>query len=131
MKEQIKVFVAVLSTIGLLMTGAFAVSASGPQWQPMVGNGAVFAEGGAIPEAAGKCTKMKVSDQALWFATDKKGNVYEDKVVDKYPTGTTTIASGFEYNCIPKNTTLTVVYYYGGSDTEPVFTDSPKEAPRD
>ncbi len=131
MREQTKVFLAVLCTFGLLMTGALAASAGGPQWQPMVGNGTVLAEGAAIPEGAGKCSKMQISDPALWFATDKKGNVYEDKIVDQYPTGTTTIASGFEYNCIPKNTTLTVVYYFGGFDTEPVFTDSSKESPSD
>ena len=129
MRGQIKVFLAVLCTLGLLMTWAFAASAVGPQWQS-AGNRTALAPGasGAIPEEAAKCTKMQVSDPALWFAMDKDGNVYVDKVVDQYPTGTSYIASGFEYNCIPKNTTLTVVYYFGGSDTEPVFSDSAKEA---
>jgi hypothetical protein len=126
MKTQIKVFLAVLSTFVLLMSAALAAFAGGPTWHPLEGSGVLLDEVSAIPKDA-KCTKMQVSDPVLWFATDKKGNVYPDKVTKQYPTGTTTIASGFEYNCIPQSTTLTVVYYFGGTDTEPVFTDSTKE----
>jgi hypothetical protein len=128
MSRQLKVFLAVLSTLVLLLASVLTAVAGGPQWQSPVDGVGMSAAGANIPEQA-KCTKMEISDPALWFATDKDGNVYSDKVVDQYPTGASYIAAGFEYNCILKNTTVTVVYYYGGFDTEPVFTDSSKESP--
>jgi len=127
MKTQMKVFLSVLSTLVLVLVSVLGAFASTPAWRAAPGN-ATVAENDALPQAAA-CTKMQISNPALWFATDKKGNVYSDKIVKRYPTGTSVIASGFEYNCIPKNTTIGVVYYYGGFDTEPVFSDSEKQSP--
>ncbi len=127
MKTQTKVFLSIVSILVLALVSVLGAFASPPAWRAATGN-AVVTENDALPQAAA-CTKMQISDPALWFATDKKGNVYPDKIVKQYPTGTTIIASGFEYNCIPKNTTIGVVYYYGGFDTEPVFSDSQKESP--
>ncbi|PWH20232.1 MAG: hypothetical protein DDG58_03125 [Ardenticatenia bacterium] len=122
-----KVFLSILSTLVLVLVSVLGAFASTPAWRAAAGN-VESAGNDALPQAAA-CTKMQISNPALWFATDKKGNVYPDKIVKRYPTGTTVIASGFEYNCIPKNTTIGVVYYYGGFDTEPVFSDSHKESP--
>ncbi|GEM_PF-1088990 len=127
MKTQTKVFLSILSTLILVSVSVLGAFASTPRWYTVASRTTLIGDD-ALPAAAG-CTKMQISDPALWFATDKKGNVYEDKVVKRYPTGTTVIASGFEYNCIPKNTTIGVVYYYGGFDTEPIFSDSQKESP--
>jgi hypothetical protein len=126
MNTQLKLFLAILSTLILVLASVFTALAGGPHWQAAAGN-LVGADDGARVPAQAKCTKMEISNPSLWFATDKEGNVYADKIVKQYPNGTSYIAAGFEYNCIPKNTTVTVVYYYGGFDTEPVFTDSSKE----
>lgn len=127
MKTQMKVFLSLLSTMVLVLVSVLGAFASTPTWRAAA-DSAGLAGDDALPQAAA-CTKMQISNPALWFATDKKGNVYPDKIVKRYPTGTTVIASGFEYNCIPKNTTIGVVYYYGGFDTEPVFSDSQKQSP--
>jgi len=127
MKTQTKVFLSILSTLVLMLVSVLGAFASTPAWRAAAGN-AVLAKNDGLPQAAA-CTNMQISNPALWFATDKKGNVYPDKIIKQYPTGTSVIASGFEYNCIPKNTTIGVVYYYGGFNTEPVFSDSKKESP--
>lgn len=127
MNTQVKVFLATLSTLVLVLASVFTALAGGPQWQSAVGSAVLSDEGANIPAQQGKCTQMEISNPSLWFATDKDGNVFADKLVKQYPNGASYIAAGFEYNCIPKNTTVTIVYYYGGFDTEPVFTDSSKE----
>jgi hypothetical protein len=127
MNTQLKLFLAILSTLVLVLASVFTALAGGPQWQSAVGSVDQSDAGARIPDQA-KCTKMEISNPSLWFATDKDGNVYADKIVKQYPNGTSYIAAGFEYNCIPKNTTVTVVYYFGGFDTEPVFTDRSKES---
>ncbi|MGQ9787585.1 MAG: carboxypeptidase-like regulatory domain-containing protein [Anaerolineae bacterium] len=116
-----------MSTLVLVLVSVLGAFASAPSWHAAAGS-AMLAGNDALPQSAA-CTKMRISNPALWFATDRKGNVYPDKVVKRYPTGTNVIASGFEYNCIPKNTTIGVVYYDGGFNTEPVFSDSEKEGP--
>ncbi|MCS7260943.1 MAG: carboxypeptidase-like regulatory domain-containing protein [Anaerolineae bacterium] len=127
MKTQMKVFLSLLSTMVLVLVSVLGAFASTPTWHAAAEHTALAGNDALLQTAA--CTKMKISNPALWFATDKKGNVYPDKIVKRYPTGTSVIASGFEYNCIPKNTTIGVVYYYGGFDTEPVFSDSQKQSP--
>jgi hypothetical protein len=69
------------------------------------------------------CTKMEVSEEALWFAVDEEGNVDYEQAVDGYPSGTLAIAAGFEYNCIPKKIAIVTVFYKGGLDTAPLYTD--------
>jgi hypothetical protein len=83
----------------------------------------------ALPPAAG-CTKLEATnDQASWFDTDEENNVDTQKVVHTYDSGVTSLAAGFEYSCVPKNTTITVVWYSGGFDTEPWFTDKRPQKP--
>ena len=138
MNRQIKLLLAVVGVFIILVATVFtAFSSSKPtlQWieadnRPLAAaDSSLLAGVGELSPPAQGCRAMEVSEPALWYATDEEGNVYGDYVVDEYPSGTTTIASGFEYGCIPKDTTLTVVYYYGGVDTEPVFVDSSKESP--
>jgi len=77
----------------------------------------------ALPPAAG-CTKLEAtSEQAMWFGFDDQGDVDTEQVVDAYDSGAMSLAAGFEYKCVPKNTTMTVIWYSGGFDTEPWFTD--------
>ncbi len=138
MKRQIKLLLAVVGVLTILVATVFTAFASSKptlQWieadnRPLAAaESSLLAGVGELSPPAQGCSAMEVSEPALWYATDEEGNVYGDYVVDEYPSGTTTIASGFEYGCIPKDTTLTVVYYYGGFDTEPVFVDSSKESP--
>jgi len=80
--------------------------------------------------AAKECTKFEVTDeQVLWFAVDEEHNVDTEEVVDAYPSGVTAIAAGFKHNCIPKNTTLTIIWYTGGVDTEPLLTEKERLKP--
>ncbi len=138
MKRQIKLLLAVVGVLIILVATVFTAFASSKptlQWIEAdnrllaAADSSLLAGVGELSPPAQGCRAMEVSEPALWYATDEEANVYEDYVVDEYPSGTTTIASGFEYGCVPKDTTLTVVYYYGGYDTEPVFVDSSKESP--
>ena len=133
MKAQIKVFVAVLATLTVLVATVFTAFAGGPQWRPADGikleqpssSADLSMRAKQTPLQADKCPDMEamqVTDPALWFATDEDQVAYPDVVVDSYPTGTNTIAAGFEYKCMPKGSKFAIVFKYGGFDTEPWVT---------
>jgi len=69
-----------------------------------------------------RCTAMKAGD-VVWVTLNEEGEVEEE--VESYPSGTTRITAQFEYNCIPRNTTLVTVWSVNG---EAVLTaeDKPK-----
>jgi hypothetical protein len=131
MKYQLKLLTGISVMSILLLTTALGVSAEAPTWQSAT-TGAELTQPAPTTRLApaGKgCTKMEVSDQALWFSVDEDGNVDSDQPVDSYPKGTTVIAAGFEYNCVPPRTTIVTVFYKGGLDTDPWYTDKdPLEA---
>ena len=60
---------------------------------------------------ASRCTAMKAGD-VVWVALNEEGEVEEE--VESYPSGTTRITAQFEYNCIPRRTTLVTVWYVDG-----------------
>jgi hypothetical protein len=140
MKSQIKVFLAVLSTFTLLVATVFTAFAGGLEWhqvsptlseqpvaaaQPLSGVENIPAEADKCPDMAA----MQVSEPALWFATDEDQIAYPDNVVEAYPTGSNTIAAGFEYQCIPRKSKLTIIFKYGGFDQEPWVTANTTMSP--
>lgn len=72
------------------------------------------------PAAAATCTKITAGEVA-WVTLDEDGNI--DQQVDAYPADTSTIVAVFQYNCVPKNTTLVTVFTYNG---EQVYNDKEK-----
>jgi hypothetical protein len=121
MKHLFKFLTVVLAVSVILLGGTFDVAAESPAWQPAAT--AADEPASRLAPAAKGCTEMEVSDPALWFVVDEEGEVDTEQTVDSYPSGTTSIAAGFEYNCIPKKTTIVTVYYVGGADTDPWYTD--------
>lgn len=140
MKTQIKLFLAVLATLTLLVASVFTAFAGGPLWRSAQSTTAVD-PAMAVPPApdkddvraqSDKCDGMEamgVSEPALWFATDEDQIAYPDVVVESYPTGANAIAAGFEYQCIPKGTNITIVFKYGGFDAEPWVTANASMSP--
>ena len=140
MKAQIKLFLAVLATHAILIATVFTAFAGGPQWGPADAAPAEPPSLAAQPSPqtddtvaqADKCPgieAMAVSQPALWFATDEDQVAYPDIVVDSYPTGANDIAAGFEYKCIPKGTSITIIFKYGGFDSEPWVTANTTMSP--
>jgi hypothetical protein len=128
MKGRARLWLSIIS-VGIVLTATVLTAfASAPDTRKAEINSSLLQSSApdAARSAAKGCTKIQASDPSLWYETDTDGNVNEQNTVELYPTGTNTIAAGFEYNCIPSKLTLTVIYYFGGTDTEPVFTD--KEA---
>jgi hypothetical protein len=62
------------------------------------------------PDEAGRCTQLQIEGDVRWFAVDEDGNVDVETVVDEYDDSTPAIAPGFEYSCVPKNTTIVSVF---------------------
>ena len=127
MKGHTRLWLSIVSVGVVLTASVLTAFASAPDTRRAEVNGSLLQTSApsAAPSAAKGCAKIQASDPSLWYETDTDGNVTEN-AVESYPTGTNTIAAGFEYNCVPSKLTLTVIYYFGGFDTEPVFTD--KEA---
>ncbi len=74
-----------------------------------------------------RCTAMKAGD-VVWVTLNEEGEVEEE--VESYPSGTTRITAQFEYNCIPRKTTLVTVWYVDGeaaltSEDKPKATNKP------
>jgi len=103
------VIVALLATALTALAGGFNLKrAADVTFAPPEGN------------AAATCTKMTASEVA-WVTLDEDGEIVEQ--VESYPTETTEIVPFFEYNCVPKNTTLVTVFTYEG---EQVYNDKEK-----
>ncbi|MGC8879298.1 MAG: hypothetical protein ACP5R2_08740 [Anaerolineae bacterium] len=85
-----------------------------------------------VPSAKKSCPKMEVSDPALWFDVDENGDPDLETIVDSYPSGVVAIVAGFEYNCVPAQTTVAAIFYsleQGGD--KPWHTSEVKLAPTD
>ncbi|MCS7059623.1 MAG: carboxypeptidase-like regulatory domain-containing protein [Anaerolineae bacterium] len=74
-------------------------------------------------EQGSRCTKMEASE-VVWVVLDEDGEVVEEEV-ESYPTETTRITAQFEYNCIPRRTTLVTVWSIDG-ETVVTAEDKPK-----
>lgn len=80
----------------------------------------------AVPAQQTTCTKMQADGDAYWLATDETGEA-TDEQVEVYETGTTVLAAGFDYNCIPKNVSIVTVFALDG---EVVFSDKAPQKPK-
>ncbi|MGQ9903088.1 MAG: carboxypeptidase-like regulatory domain-containing protein [Anaerolineae bacterium] len=74
-----------------------------------------------------RCTAMEAGD-VVWVTLNEEGEVEEE--VESYPSGTTGITAQFEYNCVPRKTTLVTVWYLDGeavltSEDKPKATNQP------
>ncbi|HLF26596.1 MAG TPA: carboxypeptidase-like regulatory domain-containing protein [Anaerolineae bacterium] len=111
MLRQLKPFVVVLIlSIALTATAfsAFALSSNLGRADAVLASPA--AQGGA-------CSRMQASDVA-WVTLDEDDNI--DEQVESYPSDATTIVPLFEYNCVPKKTSIVSVFTLDG---EQVYSD--------
>jgi hypothetical protein len=93
-----------LGLTGLLLASSLSASAAPlrlGQMRPAVVKGS----------AAQACASLRASPVS-WVTLDDQGQV--DQHVANYPSGTTEIAPSFEYDCVPKNTTIVTVFTYEG-----------------
>lgn len=110
--KQVKWMAVVLGVSLALVATVFSAYATAPE----LGRAAASANAGMAPALAG-CTKMTASEVA-WVTLDDDGEIADQ--VDSYESGATTITPLFEYNCVPKKTTISSVFYLNG---EAVFSD--------
>lgn len=110
--QQLKWTAGLLGAALALIATVFSAYATAPGLTRGV---ALLPSGAAAPLAA--CTKMTVTDVA-WVTVDDDGEI-EDQV-KSYEQGVTTILGVFEYNCVPKKTTISSVFYLDG---EVVYSD--------
>jgi len=66
-----------------------------------------------------ECTSLEFSDPAKWYTVDADNKAELDNPVVAYPSGTTAIAAGFDYTCVPPHTYIVVAFRYGSLDAEP------------
>jgi len=102
----------VVSAILVVLTTTLGALAAGPE---------LAREQAAPVPAAGEalagCTKMQATEVG-WVTLTDDGDI--DEQVKAYPSGVTQITPVFQYNCVPKNTTIVTVFTFNG---ETVLTD--------
>ena len=81
------------------------------------------AAAGTARNAAAPCDALIPSAPAAWFATDSDGNVDAATTVEAYPSGTTVLAPGFSYNCVPKDTEIVIIIYNQVFGTDPALVE--------
>lgn len=127
MKTQLKLMAVLVGASLAVLATVFSAFASTPGLQRAgtVAAPAAPAELGIVEKAA--CTKMKASDVA-WVTLTDEGDI--DEQVEVYEGGTTTITPVFEYDCVPKKTTIVTVFTLDGeeifSDKEPLKASNSK-----
>ncbi len=125
MRQIKRLWIVALSiTLGLL------VSAAGTAYAQRAAKFATHSAPAAAQHSAveaptaqtSRCAAMEAGD-VVWVTLNEEGEVEEE--VESYPSGTTRITAQFEYNCVPRKTTLVTVWYVDG---EAVLTaeDKPK-----
>jgi hypothetical protein len=121
MKAQLKLFLVTLGVLVALLATVFSVFADpsglSPTFDLMRMERLLNPPMAAGNLAAQACSKMTASDVA-WVTLTEDGDI--DEQVDAYDSGVTEITPLFEYNCIPKKTTLVTVFTYNG---EQVYSD--------
>ena len=142
MNRRFRLPLAVVGVLVLVVVSVFTASGSAqtpPEAHlgsippaPAVGSSLPFDH---APAAVTKCSKvrdMQASNPSLWFATTEDGEVEEplrEVSAEGYPAGTVTLAAGINYQCIPKNTTIAIIFYRGGTDSEPTASDKMRPKP--
>jgi hypothetical protein len=125
MNKQLKSFIMTAGTALSVLAVTFTAAAASPKVNTKALAGTPAQSGHVSNSAAATtCTDMGASD-VYWVTLDEDGNV--DETVDVYPTETLTVTAAFDYDCIPKKTKLSIVWYM---NDEQILTanESPKAA---
>ena len=125
--------VLVLAGVCVLLVGtAFtAWAGSAPDGGTLTMPGPALAAVGtptATPSSQ-ECTKMGFSNPVKWYTLDANNQPVLDQPVQSYPSSTTIIAAGFDYNCIPNATFITSVFFFGGANGDPVVVSTSRAQP--
>lgn len=114
MKTQLKLSAALLGAALIILATVFSASAT----TPLTRSETPLNLPAAQPELAlATCSKMSGSE-VIWVTLTEDGDI--DEEVDAYGPDTTLITPVFEYNCVPKKTTLVTLFKLDG---EEVFSD--------
>ena len=114
MKTQLKLTAALLGAALIILATVFSASAT----TPLMRSETPLNLPPAQPELAlATCSKMSGSE-VIWVTLTEDGDI--DEEVDSYAPDTTLITPVFEYNCVPKKTTLVTLFKLDG---EEVFSD--------
>jgi hypothetical protein len=116
MKRQIKFQTVILVTLVALAATALSAFAAAHELQRAEGI-RLQSPAGAQADAQSGCTKMTASDVA-WVTLNEDGDI--DEQVDFYPSGAIGITPVFEYDCVPKKTTIVTIFSLDG---EQVYSD--------
>lgn len=117
MRNELKFLAIVLGVSIALVAVVFSAFAAPPTLGRTSASPASQSHGPNIGLAAA-CTKIKASDVA-WVTLNEDGDI-EDQV-ESYPSGTNLIVPVFQYDCVPKKTTIVTVFTLDG---EQVYNDS-------
>jgi hypothetical protein len=122
MKNQIRSFTFAAATALTLLAALATTAVAGPRARfastsaPAAAPAVVQARP-AVAAPAAACSKMTAGD-VYWVTLAEDDSI--DETVETYPSETTKIVAAFDYNCIPKKTTLVTVWSLDG---EAVLTD--------
>lgn len=119
--RQMKWLWIVVLSITLALLASVAGTAYAQRAAKLVARSAPGSALEAPAAQASRCAKMEAGD-VIWVALNEDDELEE---VESYPSEITRITAQFEYNCIPRRTTLVTVWYIDG---EAVLTaeDKPK-----
>ena len=110
MTRHSRLIMVVVSVILVVLTTTLGALAAGPE---LARERAAPAAG----EALAGCTKMQATEVG-WVTLTDDGDI--DEQVKAYASGVTQITPVFQYNCVPKSTTIVTVFTFNG---ETVLTD--------
>jgi len=106
-----KRFISFLAVGALLVISA--ASAHAGQVQRSAGNLVAASANFSSPgQRSGGCTELKAGE-VIWVTVSEEDQE-EVEEVESYPSGTSRITAQFEYNCIPRRTTIVTVWSYEG-----------------
>lgn len=123
-----KRLIAVLS-IGAALA-ALAGSAYARQIHRLAGDVIATSANFDLPaQRSAGCTELKATSEVFWVQASED-NEEEVEEVESYPSGTSRIIAQFEYNCIPRRTTIVTVWSLDGeailtAEDKPKATNSP------
>jgi hypothetical protein len=113
MREWFRMLSAAMSLVVLLVGTVWNVSAGPPPWQAADAAASASQPGAglrALPIDEKACTKMEAKGRVQWYSVDTESTVDAQALVEEYPYPAVGIAPGFEYSCVPRNTTILSVF---------------------
>jgi hypothetical protein len=123
MNKQLKSFITTAATMISLLVITVTAAASSPKVNTDSLASVASRQPLVYAPLSATCTKFKLSKDVYWVDLDENGDI--SGTVDFYPSGTPTITAAFDYDCIPKRTTMSVVWSIDGQQ---VFTS--KDTPQ-